>query len=124
MIVPAGEELVAPHVGRPSMDQHEKGILLLLIEVRGKRDHVVNLLAALTGEPEMPQRLPIDGCGGCGVEAGQRLVAMAAAIDPDDFGRIDSGGHRDQRSEEHTSELQSHSDLVCRLLLEKKKKNR
>src|SRR5438034_4472446 len=27
----------------------------------------------------------------------------------------------EQRSEEHTSELQSHSDLVCRLLLEKKK---
>src|SRR5437773_5499064 len=27
-----------------------------------------------------------------------------------------------QRSEEHTSELQSHHDLVCRLLLEKKKK--
>src|SRR5690242_20867740 len=29
------------------------------------------------------------------------------------------GGHR---SEEHTSELQSHVNLVCRLLLEKKKK--
>src|SRR2546421_6875624 len=29
---------------------------------------------------------------------------------------------RAQRSEEHTSELQSRSDLVCRLLLEKKKK--
>src|SRR5436190_7043363 len=28
---------------------------------------------------------------------------------------------RSRRSEEHTSELQSHSDLVCRLLLEKKK---
>src|SRR5438132_3647300 len=28
---------------------------------------------------------------------------------------------RCERSEEHTSELQSHSDLVCRLLLEKKK---
>src|SRR5947207_9101229 len=28
---------------------------------------------------------------------------------------------RPVRSEEHTSELQSHSDLVCRLLLEKKK---
>src|SRR5437667_8450161 len=27
------------------------------------------------------------------------------------------------RSEEHTSELQSHHDLVCRLLLEKKKKH-
>src|SRR2546421_9383802 len=31
---------------------------------------------------------------------------------------------RRRRSEEHTSELQSRSDLVCRLLLEKKKKNR
>src|SRR2546427_9278918 len=29
----------------------------------------------------------------------------------------------DPRSEEHTSELQSQSNLVCRLLLEKKKKN-
>src|SRR5437588_7094243 len=29
----------------------------------------------------------------------------------------------DARSEEHTSELQSHSDLVCRLLLEKKKQH-
>src|SRR5437667_11125126 len=29
-----------------------------------------------------------------------------------------------QRSEEHTSELQSHHDLVCRLLLEKKKKQK
>src|SRR5690349_23554838 len=30
--------------------------------------------------------------------------------------------HADHRSEEHTSELQSRRDLVCRLLLEKKKK--
>src|SRR5438034_3673142 len=43
-----------------------------------------------------------------------------------------SGSERDEardgashpRSEEHTSELQSHSDLVCRLLLEKKKKKK
>src|SRR2546427_6050554 len=35
-----------------------------------------------------------------------------------DSGRSDAG---DQRSEEHTSELQSQSNLVCRLLLEKKK---
>src|SRR5438034_4364977 len=32
-----------------------------------------------------------------------------------------SRGFAAARSEEHTSELQSHSDLVCRLLLEKKK---
>src|SRR5437667_6352716 len=31
---------------------------------------------------------------------------------------------RASRSEEHTSELQSHHDLVCRLLLEKKKKKK
>src|SRR5215203_6494555 len=31
-------------------------------------------------------------------------------------------GHHDVRSEEHTSELQSRQYLVCRLLLEKKKK--
>src|SRR2546430_4756718 len=30
---------------------------------------------------------------------------------------------QEKRSEEHTSELQSQSNLVCRLLLEKKKKN-
>src|SRR2546421_7621376 len=33
-----------------------------------------------------------------------------------------SAARADYRSEEHTSELQSRSDLVCRLLLEKKKK--
>src|SRR5438034_6086749 len=51
-------------------------------------------------------------------------AARAEGADPE-------GGHRGSgrsrhpglrgRSEEHTSELQSHSDLVCRLLLEKKK---
>src|SRR6266540_3961209 len=35
---------------------------------------------------------------------------------------IRCGGHRRLRSEEHTSELQSHHDLVCRLLLEQKKR--
>src|SRR5438034_4351426 len=38
------------------------------------------------------------------------------------FAAYDSPGPYSRRSEEHTSELQSHSDLVCRLLLEKKKK--
>src|SRR3989339_2154144 len=33
-------------------------------------------------------------------------------------------GHSSSRSEEHTSELQSLTNLVCRLLLEKKKKNK
>src|SRR2546421_2701922 len=44
---------------------------------------------------------------------------MAARRRPGWIGRHGSAG----RSEEHTSELQSRSDLVCRLLLEKKKKH-
>src|SRR5260370_33801039 len=35
---------------------------------------------------------------------------------------VSPGRTRSSRSEEHTSELQSHLNLVCRLLLEKKKK--
>src|SRR5438132_10830922 len=37
-----------------------------------------------------------------------------------DMCKLNDGGRNTSRSEEHTSELQSHSDLVCRLLLEKK----
>src|SRR5260221_5116663 len=40
------------------------------------------------------------------------------------LGRVLLGKVQHQRSEEHTSELQSHSDLVCRLLLEKKKRTK
>src|SRR5436309_10656388 len=36
----------------------------------------------------------------------------------------ENGGVAGQRSEEHTSELQSRENLVCRLLLEKKKKDK
>src|SRR3712207_7680226 len=39
------------------------------------------------------------------------------------FERLGEGGAVEQRSEEHTSEIQSRQYLVCRLLLEKKKKN-
>src|SRR5437867_7267112 len=40
----------------------------------------------------------------------------------EDLARARDARQRDGRSEEHTSELQSPYDLVCRLLLEKKKK--
>src|SRR5438034_3494906 len=38
--------------------------------------------------------------------------------------QLQADSRRRVRSEEHTSELQSHSDLVCRLLLEKKKQKK
>src|SRR5437588_7366505 len=52
-----------------------------------------------------------------------RQVADAEEKHAQDAGHPDEGD-AGVRSEEHTSELQSHSDLVCRLLLEKKKKNK
>src|SRR5258708_28215247 len=45
-------------------------------------------------------------------------------LPPGERGRLGVVGHRlQERSEEHTSELQSPDHLVCRLLLEKKKKH-
>src|SRR5438034_8492895 len=54
------------------------------------------------------------------------LIAEAATgrISDTLYSRFAALDRPDGRSEEHTSELQSHSDLVCRLLLEKKKKKR
>src|SRR5206468_12387836 len=46
---------------------------------------------------------------------------LPRCIEPRRAGGRPSGLERVGRSEEHTSELQSRSDLVCRLLLEKKK---
>src|SRR5438477_2324315 len=63
-----------------------------------------------------------------------QLTAAAAAVKAEkgmtrprrglerDLRRAGLGGSQEGRSEEHTSELQSHVNLVCRLLLEKKKK--
>src|SRR5438132_3331803 len=61
----------------------------------------------------------------------RRSSAAAGGTDRTDPGRPPCGARSaprsrrgpwpGSRSEEHTSELQSHSDLVCRLLLEKKK---
>src|SRR5690606_41580698 len=56
----------------------------------------------------------LQGAAGRKARSGYRAPRPAA----------DHGGQRQrvQRSEEHTSELQSRENLVCRLLLEKKKK--
>src|SRR5260221_7564546 len=63
--------------------------------------------------------------GGAGTEVGVAakdgaLVAVGPVVG--DLGEVVGSECSHVRSEEHTSELQSHSDLVCRLLLEKKKK--
>src|SRR2546430_11441316 len=59
-------------------------------------------------------------------EASDRLVNLACRCmwqkkEPRDCRNNNASRDKDERSEEHTSELQSQSNLVCRLLLEKKK---
>src|SRR5260221_6565284 len=49
------------------------------------------------------------------------LLGAEGSASTDHFGKPRPVTPPSKRSEEHTSELQSHSDLVCRLLLEKKK---
>src|SRR2546427_9601329 len=53
------------------------------------------------------------------VGLGETLVAQVFEKQPDEVAAVLAGPV--VRSEEHTSELQSQSNLVCRLLLEKKK---
>src|SRR5205085_10899058 len=56
-----------------------------------------------------------------GIETGE-VLAIPGSDDLRVTGEAVNAAARLQRSEEHTSELQSQSNLVCRLLLEKKKK--
>src|SRR5690625_872964 len=49
---------------------------------------------------------------------------VTKAVEPNYEKKVDKHGEEYSRSEEHTSELQSRGHLVCRLLLEKKKKNK
>src|SRR5438132_9703718 len=60
----------------------------------------------------------------CPKSPGRSLAATIEAAAPQwRYVNPNDPSELDLRSEEHTSELQSHSDLVCRLLLEKKKHN-
>src|SRR5207249_10084119 len=66
--------------------------------------------------PISDQRAAAPGCAG-GAHRGRQPRARLSRACPGAPGVVDL----DERSEEHTSELQSRFDLVCRLLLEKKK---
>src|SRR5688572_32559607 len=65
------------------------------------------------GDAELDDRRRVDGHSAAAIARRKRRVAHA---------NPHPAAPGEQRSEEHTSELQSQSNLVCRLLLEKKKK--
>src|SRR2546430_11687349 len=60
--------------------------------------------------------LPISGC-----RRAHRCRRIASGCNPKRSRSGSTARRRASRSEEHTSELQSQSNIVCRLLLEKKK---
>src|SRR5438093_5841034 len=100
---------------------------------------VAHLPAHLGEEPPLGRRETLDaprrdlvehtidlGLGGVAVRRAPRLDARIAAARRATRRRVDqdAGLGGAPRSEEHTSELQSLTNLVCRLLLEKKKKKK
>src|SRR5690349_22433951 len=84
--------------------------------------YTLSLHDALPILPVVSERARVEGAlGGEGVATASEhaLDRGRAGLPRADVEHGVDGGHR---SEEHTSELQSRRDLVCRLLLEKKKK--
>src|SRR5699024_12725649 len=70
--------------------------------------------------------LPISSCAEASHGCWTRCIASTwptrmSRLVPSSSGATSSGPRSSARSEEHTSELQSRFDIVCRLLLEKKK---
>src|SRR5256885_9644169 len=57
------------------------------------------------------------------LEGEDPALIQDALYDAEEYLRAEVAAHPDKRSEEHTSELQSPCNLVCRLLLEIKKKS-
>src|SRR5574343_670557 len=98
-------------------------------DLRGGRSGLhVGTKQAATEALEARIGIPADGKGWDGTrEYGKTLLAGRDRVRSGEFGKYRDTGYNAKspaedhyRSEEHTSELQSHHDLVCRLLLEKK----
>src|SRR5882762_10937874 len=80
------------------------------------------LRRCLVGHRRAPMDRHDDRTDSLARRGGPRGRARHSRREPLRADQLRPGGARGPRSEEHTSELQSHLNLVCRLLLEKKKK--
>src|SRR2546427_5150870 len=97
------------------------GVLLFAAGVtraRAQESHI----GSLTGHAAAGKPLYTRYCAGCHGDDGDARGENAQWIDPKPRDFTMAVFKCRSRSEEHTSELQSQSNLVCRLLLEKKKK--
>src|SRR5438034_4258971 len=83
--------------------------------------HLGRRLQGEARDPDDAEMMLADTWLESAVEVLAREHAIQVHGDPLDPNQVPQPRDARVRSEEHTSELQSHSDLVCRLLLEKKK---
>src|SRR5690606_41860613 len=112
MVADIAHELRTPlTVLRGRLEAMEDGVVdLTLEEVRDLHAQVLVLT-----------RL-VEDLGTLSLADAGRLSLRVEEVDLADLARLAAAGYRVRaRSEEHTSELQSRENLVCRLLLEKKK---
>src|SRR5256886_10630291 len=98
-----------------------------VVVLPGSRDELVAVVRLLAAHhvPFVPRGAGTGLSGGALADGAAVLLVLTRlnrilSLDPGNRLAVESGSS--ERSEEHTSELQSQSNLVCRLLLEKKKK--
>src|SRR5690606_36211518 len=103
-LLPPGERITTTRqdYGRAHVERLE--LIQVLREVAGAPIARIARVTALLGDPDVP------------------LIEVLAESQTLSLGLEDPTDEESARSEEHTSELQSREKLVCRLLLEKKKK--
>src|SRR2546422_672795 len=107
-------------IGSPGANDNATGVAAVLALARFTKEYrfarTLRFVAFVNEEPPyfqgpgMGSRVYARECA----QRGDRIAAMVS---------LETIGYYSDRSEEHTSELQSRLHLVCRLLLEKKKKN-
>src|SRR5574341_1932308 len=97
---------------------------LILVAIFAEQIAPYNPTQVLIGiEDARPQEPPCIHALGCPADRPQHILGVDGNV-RDEFSRVIYGSRVSLRSEEHTSELQSPTNLVCRLLLEKKKNDR
>src|SRR5262245_4608757 len=88
MIVPAVGYLISPHVVRTAVDDHIERIFFILVEVRRQSDKIMDIIACLALEPELPERLPIYCCDALAIKFGQGKMFFSCCIYSDYLNRI------------------------------------